>query len=41
MQPTLLTEIPFRLDAPDASRCTECKLPKKPRAKRRKSSRRR
>jgi epoxyqueuosine reductase QueG len=26
MQPTLLTEIPLRLDKPDPSNCTECKM---------------
>ena len=33
MQPTLLTEIPLRLDKPDPGRCTECKMPKRARAK--------
>jgi hypothetical protein len=29
MQPTLLTEIPLRLDKPDPSNCTECKMPRR------------
>jgi hypothetical protein len=29
MQPTLLTEIPLRLDKPDPGRCTECKMPRR------------
>jgi len=33
MQPTLLTEIPLRLDKPDPGNCTECKMPKRLRAK--------
>jgi hypothetical protein len=40
MQPTLLTEIPVRLDRPDPSRCTECKLPKKAAGRKRRKPRR-
>jgi hypothetical protein len=29
MQPTLLTEIPLRLDKPDPGSCTECKMPRR------------
>jgi hypothetical protein len=40
MQPSLLTAIPLRLDNPDPSRCTECKMPKRERATKKPRTRR-